>query len=251
MYKSLLSLVFLVAPCVLFTAQPIAAQIASGDFSSGLTNWSVLGDATAINNQAIATNSSTFGDDALGLTFNFSGDEPLSAFDLETFLGFSPGTLSPVTSLFGATEGSLISQQFFGSAGSDLSFDWQFLTNDTAVEVIPGFTEADYGFVSIQSQEFSRLVVLSNSGSSSLSPSTDSFVPFERSTSINNYSLTLPSSSFYKLSFGVLDVGGSAISSALVVDNVTTENTQTPESSLVVGLLTLGFGISLKALKTR
>ena len=238
---TLLTIPFLVSTASISSA----GAIQNGGFSSGLVEWNTVGDAAVVDESAIITNSSTIGDDPLGVTYNFSGYDPVSVTNLESFLGVSPGFLSPSNSLFGAIEGSLISQKFSANSGDILSFDWRFLTNDSAVEIIPGFLDADYAFVAIAGNNFFQLDVLSTSGSTLLSPTSDPSVVFQKSTPLSSYSLKLPSTSLYTLSFGVVDVGGSANTSALLIDNVKLEQTKAvPEPSLTAAILLLsGLGV--------
>lgn len=169
------------------------------------------------------------------MTLNVSGSNPISITELESFLKATPGSLSPTNSLFGAIEGSLISQKFSANSDDILSFNWSFLTNDSAAEILPGFLDADYAFVALAGPDSLQLNVLSTSGSTLLIPSSDPSNRFEKSTSLSNYSLRLPSTNSYTLSLGIVDVGGSANTSALRIDDVKLERTEPVPEPLTVG----------------
>jgi hypothetical protein len=128
------------------------AKAAELDFSTG---WTTEGDVQIESpTQIRLSNDSGFGDDTdLGAgdgDFNFSGTPAAGVGflgDLEAFLGIDPMQLD----LGGvAYEGSAIKTILTVSDRSELSFDWNFLTNETA-DVLPIDRREfnDYGFFQI------------------------------------------------------------------------------------------------------
>lgn len=230
------------------------AAIINGSFENSFSpNWSIIGDVERINTfsdgptdgnfQAILTTASPIiQDDAPQPTgtFNFSGNSPTAIATLESFLGVTSGTLTPANSFFGAFEGSAIQQTFTANAGDILTFDWNFLTNDTTSEPFPGFVDADYAFLNLVTPSGSQLITLANTDSTLASSSTI----FNQETGYQQFSLPLNLSGSYTLSFGVLDAGGTSNSSALLIDNVELSTqpqpTSTPEPTTILTLLGMG-----------
>lgn len=236
----LLKLVSLVAFIPVFQIRSAQASILNGSFETDFNpNWSIIGDVQQIgvfnsgptdgDFQAILTTASAnIADDAPQPTgtFNFSGNSATSISNLESFLELTPGTLTPDNAFFGPFEGSAIKQTFSADSGETLRFDWNFLTNDTTSEPFPGFVDADYTFLTLQSSTTTEIVTLANTDSPLVSSSTI----FAQETGFNNYSMFIDKSGDYTLSLGVIDLGGTANTSALLIDNVELINSSTPEA---------------------
>lgn len=222
-----------------FVTHSASAATLNGGFEDGLNGWTVFGDVstqtadfgatpTEGSSQALLTNSALFDFDGL----NFSGNNPLEVAvndGLAMQLGLTPGDLNPGGSMFGAFEGSAIRQTFTASEGDRLSFDWNFLSDDTSNE--------DFAFVLLNGE----LLTLASMTDAVLSSGT----PFATETGFQTFTRSL-SAGDYTLSLGIVDVDDFAGSSGLLVDNVmlTANNSEptasVPEYTSAIALLSLG-----------
>ena len=107
-------------------------------------------------------------------------------------------------------EGSAIAQTVTVPAGTVLSFDWRFLTDLSAT---PNSQGNDYAFFSVTP----ALTTLADSHSVfATSPTV-----FNMETQVGTYRYAFPTSGTYTIGMGVVDVGGTAIDSGLLIDRVT------------------------------
>ncbi|MFB2771015.1 hypothetical protein ACE1AT_17235 [Pelatocladus sp. BLCC-F211] len=183
---------------------PNPTVINSSFESSDFTGWTTLG-ATTIETPAFNSGPSEGTSQALLST----GGVTFSDTIIETFLGLETGSLDN----FGngdVTQGSAIRQTFTANAGDILTFDWNFLTNESAQV----FSNNDFSFVSISSES-----ELADTTFSSLV--TSSTTEFFAETGFQTFSFTIPTAGTYTLGLGVVDVGDNTIDSGLLVDNVT------------------------------
>lgn len=220
------------------TAQ--AATLTNGDFEDGLSLWSVIGDAEATNSFGIGAVS---GASALLLSTASADlgayDDPLpwsghSAVDnyagaLNTFTGAAPGALD-LSPGFEAYTGSAATQTFTVQAGQTLSFQWNLLTRDAGMP--------DYGFVVVNGS------VMQLAGSSSAvlgTPLAD--LPVQ--TGWQTYNRTFSQNTTVTLALGVVSVGDSVGTTALLVDKVQVTAVPEPESVslLLAGLFALGVAV--------
>lgn len=211
-------------------AAPAFAQVANGGFTSALSGWTAVGDASVRDSAGYVTNAAlAFDDDDLGAGFhNFSGAEPVSAADLETALGLAADALSPDAGggVF-AYEGSALFQTVTVQAGDVLSFDWTFLSNAAS--------GPDYAFVVIDGTVFDL-----GSGATLSAGSTHGF-------GFTSGAQTFVSSPFavggaITVGFGVVDVNDFSSSSALSFDNVSVSAIPEPSSAAALagaGMLAL------------
>lgn len=164
-----------------------------------LSTWDSIGDVSLTSGQA-TLNSGTLN---TALTGGIVGS-------VEDFLSIPGGSLDPVGSFFGATQGSAIKTTFAGvKAGDVFSFDWNLLTSDS-----------DSAFVTINNS------VLSLVGNSSF-----------------NY--VFQTAGDYNVGISVVDVDDSLGESQLTVSNA--NFTQVPEPTTTLGAIAaLGSGMSIK-----
>lgn len=216
------------------------AHSASLDLTTGETFGDVeFPDA----NQANLSTDGLFDDDFdLGANsgdFNFSGNPAgiigFASPNLEGFLGISADKLD----LNGiAYEGSALKTTLSVSTRSQLSFDWDFLTNETFDTLLPNRGPFnDYGFFLI-GQTVNKLADYQNTSQGSC------FFDFDSCTGVTKKTFTLNPGT-YTLAFGVIDIDDFAITSALSVSNVTltplpTEPVAVPEPNLLWGILFAG-----------
>ena len=205
---------FAVVSVVGLTVAPatVSAAVLNGDFETGdFSNW-------------ITTGQTTVEDFSFGVTpadgnyqavlETLQDQTTVSSSEIESFLGLSTGSLTAG----GVIEGSAIKQTIVASSGDVLSFSWNFLTDQTP----PDSTFNDFAFFS-----------LSNTVSSladTFTPTSISFSRLFQETGYQAYSYTIPVAGTYTLGFGVVDVGDTAVNSALLIDNVNVKLQPVPES---------------------
>ncbi|GAA6624200.1 hypothetical protein [Scytonema sp. NUACC26] len=182
-------------------------------FETGnFTGWSTIGtqfvDKSEVGHIASEGNYSAL------LITGAAEDGELNIFSdstIESFLSLPNGTLDALITQ-DAIEGSAIQQTFAVTAGDRLSFDWNFLTNETTSE---GFN--DFAFVKINGVIFKLADTFSPLVSSS---SND----FDTETGLKTFSYTATYGSSLTLGFGVVNVGDTIIGSGLLIDNVKIES---------------------------
>lgn len=184
------------------TPTTVGAAVLNGDFETGdFSNWTTTGQTTVEDFDFGVTPA----DGSYQAVLETLQDQTtVSGSDLESFLGLSSGSLT--TS--GVIEGSAIKQTIVAQAGDVLSFSWNFLTD----QVPSDSTFNDFAFFT-----------LSNTVSSladTFTPTTISFSRLAQETGYQTYSYTIPVAGTYTLGFGIVDVGDSAVNSALLIDNV-------------------------------
>jgi hypothetical protein len=206
-----------------------AMAVNNGDFSAGLTDWTSLGDVTVISGAAMLTSASVdFDDDYPDVAgaFNASGTAADTVDNIEASLDVAAKTLGDY-----ATEGSLLKQTFNVNAGDTLSFNWNFFTNEPAVN---GF--ADYAFVSING-------VISTLATAADATFAD--VTYAFTTNAGSFNHVFASAGAVELGFGVLDMNDYNVTSALTLDNVTLVAAPIPEADtyalMLAGLGLVGF----------
>ena len=177
-------------------------EIENGGFEADFSGWETIGltsietsdfgsDPTEGNNQALISNDL----------------DSVTDTELETFLNLDPGTLDGLGN-GDATEGSAIAQTVTVSAGDQLSFDWNYLTNEGS-----GSSFNDFAFVSIESENSQLLA-----DTFSVLDLSDTGIFFEE-TGYGSFEYTFENAGTYTIGVGVVDVGDTAFSTGLLVDN--------------------------------
>lgn len=216
------------AIAVLTPATAAFAQVTNPSFASDLTGWTSVGDValrTYTNASAqsdsgafLTSANSTLGDDGSS-AFNFSGTNVAGIIDLETFAGLSAGALDLGFPDF-AEEGSMLKQTVTVLAGNTLSFDWRYFSNSNS--------ELDYAFVVVDGVVFDL--------TSGVTLSSGSTFSYGFNTPLTRFeSSPFATDTIFDLVFGVVDVGSTITSSALLVDAVAI-----PEPSAFAALAGLG-----------
>jgi subtilisin family serine protease len=179
--------------------QTCPAFLNSGFEMGDFTGWQILG------NTNIETNSFGSGPtEGIYQALATSGSGSVSDTVIENFLELAPGSLDGLGN-GNATSGSAIARSVTVSAGDQVSFDWNFLTND----YLP---YNDFAFVSIAPESIDTLADL-NSGLVS-SPTI-----FYEETGFDTFSYTFPTDGTFTLGVGVVDVADTAVDSGVLVDN--------------------------------
>ncbi|NEP11656.1 MAG: S8 family serine peptidase, partial [Symploca sp. SIO2C1] len=175
-----------------------------GDFSG----WNLIGD-TSIETAAVSSNPTEGTYQALVTT----GNNSVSDAELEDFLGINSGDLDALGN-GDAIAGSAI--QFTSitvAAGDELSFDWNFLTNENTSSIYN-----DFGFVSITSGDLTSGDLLE------LADTTNQFSRFAGSfgseTGYGTFTHEFTTAGTFMVSIGVVDVVDNGVDSALLVDNL-------------------------------
>ncbi len=227
----------------IFLVSPVQASgIVNGTFVSGLNGWTSYGDVGIkgnyaggpVNgsvNQAIVTNASSNPSPDSNGNFNVSGNTAVDISTLESDLNLTPDTLTPSDAIFGAVNGSALTQSFSVSAGDNLNFTWKFLTNDTTQvdpNNFPGLQDADDAVVIITTGTSQKIFTLADTSSPFLSSATDGS-SYLRDTPFESFNYTLPTTGIYNLELVVTNQGNSALTSSLLLDNVNTSSINVPE----------------------
>lgn len=193
------------------------STISHAAFMTDINAWSQTGDVGFLSGSATITTAASSGlDDAS--QFNLSGNEPVLDLDLETFadVDFVSSGYSDVT------EGSALKQTFNVLAGETISFDWQYLTNDTL---------GDIAFLSLNGM-FTLLAdaTMATNGTA---------FGYSQSVSGTYTSAAFASPTTVTLAIGVVDTGGEfSTSSSLRVSTIIPE----PSSSALICLAGLIVG---------
>ncbi|MEL7313960.1 MAG: S8 family serine peptidase, partial [Cyanobacteria bacterium J06559_3] len=137
-----------------------------------------------------------------------ASDPPVPVTELETFLGLNPGDLDELSSGT-VTEGAAMKQTVTVSAGTELTFDWNFLTNEGSSS-----TYNDLGFITIASATSD---VLANTNS----PLVASATPFQQETGYETFTYTFATAGTFTVGLGVADVTDGVVDSGLLIDNLT------------------------------
>lgn len=212
-------------------ASPLAwgAPLANGNFAGGLGAWTADGNASV---QPLLAGPSPSGDAAQALIAN-SGVLPTYALGSAPALGGAalvaalgiPAPALEALKRAGDTGnvvfGSALSQSFTSGAGDKLSFNWNYLSDETSNPL-----GNDFAFVVLDG------VVTRLANTFTPQGPTTSVFTFE--TGYAPFTATL-SAGAHKLSIGVVDVNDSLGSSALLVDHVAVATVSEPaEWSLIL-----------------
>ncbi|MDJ0680244.1 MAG: S8 family serine peptidase [Xenococcaceae cyanobacterium MO_167.B52] len=139
--------------------------------------------------------------------FLTNGSNAVNNLDLEVFVGLQPGELDTFNNGF-TVQGSAIKRTVEVAAGDTLSFDWNFITNESTPDTIFN----DFAFVSITP---GTAWEIADTGSDFV----DSETSFQSETGYSSFSYTFTSSGTFTVAVGVVDVVDDGIDSGLLVDN--------------------------------
>jgi hypothetical protein len=216
---------------IVLTAVPSYAAVI--DFSS----WESFGDVvTPIPGATSMSNDGLLNDDAPSDNGTYSYTNKIYAVDaqnrnptgtLQTNLGFSNSALDAVGDAY---EGSGIKYTYNATAKDQLTFNWQFLTNETDVR------NKDFGFFSVDTTVY-QLANMTNA--------TNASTQFNKETGIGSYTYTFEASGDYNLAFGVVDMNNYNATSALQITNANFQAVPEP-ISIVSSIMALGCGASLR-----
>ena len=159
-----------------------------------------------------------------------TGGNAGSTAGLEGFLGLSTGAIN---ALVGGTafQGSAIKQTFSVTPGEKISFNWNFLTNECPAFCTnpPNnfFKDTSFAIISVL---YSELADTNDVATFFAAPGTG----FNQQTGYKNFTTGPLIGGPVTLAFGVVDVGDSAVDSALVIDAAGTPAAPVPEPSTLM-----------------
>ncbi len=223
----------LVSVIVAVSATPTMAGPINPSFETGnFSGWSTFGQTSVVTNAAFNVTPTDGHFEALLTTGGNAG----STAGLESFLGLSAGALN---TLVGAStfQGSAIKQTFSATPGEKISFNWNFLTNEcpTFCTNPPNnfFRDTSFAIVSVL---YSKLADTNDVATFFAAPGTG----FNEQTGFKNFTTGPLIGGPVTLAFGVVDVGDSAVDSALVVDAAVPE----PATLILFGTTAAGIGLA-------
>jgi hypothetical protein len=184
--------------------------VPNGGFETGdFSNWVLAGGPNTVRTASFGSGPTEGTYDAL--VSNASG---VSTSTLESFLGVTPGSLNGLGNGT-VVNGSAIQQTVTVAAGLTLTFDWNFLTNET----IGSITFDDFAFISLAPVSGAgTLQTLARVRDSSfiVAPSSTGF---GHMTGFHTFTYTFTAGGTFTLSVGAVNVGDSGTASAVLVDN--------------------------------
>ena len=224
---------------VVSSLHTLAAPLSNGNFAGGLTSWTAQGNASV---QPALAGPSPSGDPAQALignsgvlpTYALGSTPALSASSLVAALGIPAAALDALKQggdTGNVVFGSALTQAFSTGGGAKLSFNWNFLSDESSNPL-----GNDFAFMVLDGVP-TRLANTFTPQSPTVSVFTfeTGYVPFTR----------LLSGGSHTVAFGVVDVNDSLGSSALLVDHVTVTPVPEPATLLLVfGGLTALFSLN-------
>ncbi|NEP59470.1 MAG: S8 family serine peptidase [Symploca sp. SIO2G7] len=177
----------------------VNAGFETGDF----TNWNIIGDIS-IETAAIGSNPTEGTYQALVTT----GNNTVSDAELEAFLGLNSGDLDALGNGDAIAGSAMQLTPITVAAGDQLSFDWNFLTNENI-----SIGNNDFGFVSITSEDLGELADITNEFSSFAGS-------FGLETGSGTFTHEFTTAGTFMVGIGVVDMVNDGVDSALLVDNL-------------------------------
>jgi autotransporter-associated beta strand protein len=200
------------------------AELSNGGFESGdLTGWSSIGSATVT--------TATFGTPPAEGAYQAlltDGSPSVPTSQLETFLNLAAGTLNSISS-GPVIEGSALRRTLTVSAGDTVSFQWNFLTNES---LAPPWTYNDFAFVSLTPVGLAA-TRLADTEFDAFLPSSGTGYSWE--TGYCQFQHAFTAAGTYLLGIGVVDVTDSAVNSAILLDSVQLTSGGNSGQRVVVG----------------
>jgi hypothetical protein len=224
-------------------AQGFAAPLQNGDFGGGtLASWTDIGNASVQNQLAGAPPSNNAFQALLGnagvLGYALGTNPAAGVAALNSALGLAPGALDTLK-IAGDTGnvvlGSAIQQSFTANAGDQLSFNWNFLSDETS-----NHAGNDFAFLVIDGNVQRIANTFTASGPTA--------TVFTNETGYHTFSTLLSGGGAHTVAFGVVDVADGLGASAVLIDNVKVAAVPEPGS---VMLMLAGLAMVAGVLRTR
>lgn len=202
-------------------------ETGNGNFKEALTGWNTIG-AVGIPNSSFRTVPSEGNTQALMVNDEFLGTA--DANEIEQFLGSTSESLNNLSESY-TFGGSAMKQTFTANAGDIISFDFNFLTNEST----RNNAKNDFSFVSFASDVLDHpfLHLLGDTFSNFVNSNTR----FYRETGYESFEYEILETGDYTLGFGVANATTDAGYSGLLVDNVKViSSVSVPEPNITFGL---------------
>jgi len=144
---------------------------------------------------------------------------------LETTLNLPAGAImTALPNSFAPTNGSAIYQTFTGTAGTTLTFDWNFATNET----VPSQWDAALYTLQVGSNQAHVFELADTTQSSVVNVVGTGASPFARMTGYKTTSVALPGTGTYTIGFISMQTGDDSVSSATYIGNVQVGGSPSP-----------------------
>ena len=207
---------------------PVQASIINGSFEA--SGGSFLGwtrsttSGTVLETAAFGSGPTDGGHQALLISgFGTGAVSTVATPSVESALGLTAGTLAGVNG-GDPFQGSYIYQDITVSAGDEVFFDWNFLTNEGTPSIFN-----DFGFFSVSGPETVAMLL-----GDTISPmSSSSSAAFSDETGFFTGSYMFSTGGTYRIGFGVMDEGDFMTDSGLLVDNVRLSAVPEPASMAI------------------
>jgi hypothetical protein len=202
------------------------ADVVNGGFESGaIAPWVVAGQGLVRDSSFGVT--PTHGTYA-GYIDN-TGNGTILAADMDTALHLPAGTVNTFVSGT-PTRGSVIYQNVVVAAGSTLSFDWNFMSDELHED--PIFD--DFAFYSVvgATSGIQDSYLLASRNSSTFSSSAP--VGFDGITGWETQTYYFPTSDTYRIGFGVMNVTDGGYDSAIMLDGIVVPE---PAAGILIGIV--------------
>lgn len=193
------------------TASAVAAtnigvcEITNGNFENNFLNWETIGHASieiTNNNKAVTQHNKA----ALLDTFS---EQTADIVELAQFLETRIDLLNSFGEVY---EGSALKTNITVNAGDILSFDWNFLTDESH----DGDYQNDFAFLTLSGLNTLKIA----DTFSMFNPAQENSTNLLYETGFHTYTYTFTTSGTYTLGMGVVDVGEGSFDSGLIIDNV-------------------------------
>ncbi len=249
----------LVATALAVTLALPAQALLDESFESGFGAWQVLGDVmledTSITQQfgtaatqgdfhlVMSTLPNNVVDQGapLGQAGAFSGTDAIAGAALEAALGIPAGDIDLMSvSGFPAIQGSGFYQEFTAVDNSTLSFEWNFMTNEST----PTATYTDFLFWGITASGGGPLlqggILMDTAQAAEFGPA-PGVSPFGEETGYRTENATIAVGGAYRIVFGVVDVRDDNFTSGALLDNF--QLVPEPSTALLIlsGMFILAF----------
>jgi len=208
---------------VTITVNANSLGLVNGGFEEDLLGWEAIGDASS---QTSDIGESPVAGQKQGMisTSNTLGGNIVVA-NLETFLGLAAGDINDVT-VGTATAGSAMRQVISVSAGMQLTFSYNFLTN----EATPDSNYNDFAFFSVVGPGVQQASLLADTYDGGFAASAS---VYKESTGYLTFTYTFTQAGQYTIGFGVSDARDTSYDSALLIDDISLQQpSASPEAAL-------------------
>ena len=201
----LTSLFGVVLPTVAAQSAVATCHIRNGGFEADIMRWETIG-RTHIETTKNSNSSTTGNKQAYLDTFS------VQTADIVELAKFLETNVDRLNSLGEVYEGSAIKTSITVDAGDTLSFDWNFLTDETP----DGDYNNDFAFFTLSQLGITKLA----DTFSTFEPSPINSTNYLYQTGFHTYTYTFTTSGTYSLGIGVVDVEDGSFDSGLIIDNV-------------------------------